>query len=245
MPVITASDICRAALLDLNVFEPSDPVGNDDLAFVLTKLNRILDRWNADRAAVYADQFLSATLTAALSPHLIGPTGSTTLIVTQRPVSIEGASLVLATANSPEVTITLRDLAWYQSLTVPALAGAQPTDLYYNPAWPNGKLYFYPVPSAAVAVSLTVRVVLAQLALADTFTLPPGYQDALTLTLSEAIGPTYEKPITKDLKDQAREARETIFLANTTVPRLETQDSGMPMAGGGGGGSGTYYTGWW
>jgi hypothetical protein len=161
---LTAADICRAALLDLNVFEPSDSVSNDDLAFVLTKLNRILDNWNADRTAVYADQFVTSTLTAALSPHLIGPTGSLTFVVTQRPVSIEGAVLIYATANAPQVALTLRDAAWYRSLSIPSLSTAIPTDLYYEPDWPNGKLYFYPVPSAALRVTLWTRIVLSQLA---------------------------------------------------------------------------------
>jgi hypothetical protein len=241
---LTAADICRAALLDLNVFEPSDSVSNDDLAFVLTKLNRILDNWNADRTAVYADQFVTSTLTAALSPHLIGPTGSLTFVVTQRPVSIEGAVLIYATASAPQVALTLRDAAWYRSLSIPSLSTAIPTDLYYEPDWPNGKLYFYPVPSAALRVTLWTRIVLSQLLLTDTFTLPPGYQDALTLTLSEDIATAYEKQIPASLTRKAQEARERVFLNNVDVPLLSTQDSGMPTSGGRGN-SGTYYSGWW
>ena len=237
---LTAADICRAALLDLNVFEPSDSVSNDDLAFVLTKLNRILDNWNADRQATYADQFTQFTLTPSLSPHTIGPTG--TWVTSQRPVSIEGASLVFPTANSPEVGITLRDAEWYNSLSVPSLAGSTPTDLYYEPAWPNGRLNFYPVPSAAYKVSLWTRVVLAQLALTDTFTLPPGYWDALTLTLSENIAATYEKTVPALLSRQANDARARVFNANLEIPRLVTADSGMPSTDSSG--SGTYYTGW-
>ena len=239
---ITAADICRAALLDLNIFEPSDAVSNDDLAFVLTKLNRILDNWNADRQAVYADAFTTDTLTPALSPHTIGPTG--TWVTSQRPESIEGASLIFPTANKPEVAITLRDADWYNALSIPTLSTANPTDLYYEPDWPNGKLFFYPVPSSAYQVSLWTRLVLAQLALTDTFTLPPGYQDAITLTLSEDIASTYEKPVPAVLARKAVDARARVFTANTVIPRLDTQDSGMPTASGSGG-NGTYYSGWW
>lgn len=247
---LTAADICRAALLDLNVFDPSDVIENGDLAFVLTKLNRILDNWNADRAAIYADQFTTFTLTANLSPHTIGPTG--TWVASQRPVSIEGASLIYNTSpNTAQVDINIRDAAWYQALSVPAITSTTPTDLYYEPAWPNGRLNFWPVPSAAYQVSLWTRIVLAQLALTDTFTLPPGYWDAITLTLSEDIAPTYEKQAPASLTRKANEARARIFENNVDVPLLSTQDSGMPGGSGGGGswlpargGSGWMQSGW-
>lgn len=239
--VITARDLVTDALLELNIYDPSATISPEDAAYVLRKLNRILDNWNAERPAVYAEVFNSYTLTPALSPHTIGPSG--TWVVTSRPVTIERVTLLLNSTNSPQVDICVRDAAWYGGLTIPSLSTALPTDVYYAPEWPNGKLYFYPVPSSALAVVLWTRTILAKLALADAFTLPPGYQDALTLTLCEDIAPTYEKTVAPSLAKKANEARDRIFSNNVEIPRLVTQDSGMP--GGGRGGSGTYYSGWW
>lgn len=242
--VLTGRDLVTDALLEINVYDALDEPSPQDAAFVLRKLNRILDNWNAERPGVYAEQFQSYTLTPALSPHTIGPSG--TFVVTQRPVTVEGATLVLNTANSPQVGIRLRDRGWYQSLSIPSLSTQMPTDLYYEPAWPNGNLYFYPVPSAAYHVILWTRIVLASLGLNDAFTLPPGYQDAITLTLAEDIAPTFEKPVAPSLARKAMEARARIFSNNIEIPLLSTQDSGMPTSGGGGGrGNKTYYTGWW
>lgn len=242
--VLTGRDLVTDALLEINIYDALDTPSPQDAAFVLRKLNRILDNWNADRAAVYADQFQAYTLTPALSPHTIGPSG--TFVVTQRPVSLEGVTLLLPTVNSPQITISIRDQAWYRSLSIPSLSTQQPTDVYYDPTWPNGKLYFYPVPNAAYQVVLWTRIVLATLGLNDAFTLPPGYQDAITLTLAEDIAPTFEKPVAPSLAKKAQEARERIFTNNVIVPLLVTQDSGMPTAGGGSNRSrGTYYSGWW
>lgn len=240
--VLTGRDLVTDALLEINVYDALDEPSPQDAAFVLRKLNRILDNWNAERPAVYADQFVSYTLTPALSPHTIGPSG--TWVVTSRPVSIEGASLIFTTLNNPRVGITLRNAAWYNALTIPSLSTQLPTDLYYEPDWPNGKLFFYPVPSAAYQVVLWTRIVLATLGLNDAFTLPPGYQDAITLTLAEDIAPTFEKPIQASLKEKAKEARARIFSNNVEIPKLVTRDSGMPTSGGSGG-TGTYLTGWW
>ena len=239
---MTAADICRAALRRRNVFDASDAVSADDMTFVLELLNSLLDSWNAKRETVYADIFNSYTFTPALSPHTIGPTG--TFVVTQRPVSIDSCSLVFTSTNHPEVPITVRDADWYAGLSVPTLSSAVPTDVYYEPAWPNGKLFFYPIPSTAYGVSLQTRIVLAQLLSTTTFTLPPGYQEAITLTLMEMLSEPYEKPASARLTTSASQARAVVFANNRTIPSLTTQDSGMPRSGGPIA-SGNYLTGWY
>lgn len=233
---MTARDICQSALLEINVNDPVDDPAQSDVNFVLTKLNRLLDDWNADRNAVYADQFLERTITAGLNPHTIGPSGATWTATTNRPVSIEGAILIL-TGSTPEarVPMTKRDAQWFQNLPVPTLESQIPTDFFYNPTWPNGSFYMWPVPSQAYDVQLWCRVVLAQLGLNDTFTLPPGYWDAITLTLAEDISEPFQKPVTGSLSDRARRARARIFGNNITIPRLATRDAGMqgPRSGDG------------
>lgn len=241
--VITGRDLVTDALLELNVYDAIDTIEPQNAAYVLRKLNRILDNWNAERPAVYADQFNTYTFTPALSPHTIGPTG--TWVTTQRPVSIEAAMLLFNTSGNPQVRITMRDALWYASLSIKSLSTQMPTDVFYEPDWPNGKLFFWPIPSAAYQVTLLTRMVLAKLALDDAFTLPPGYQDAITLTLCEDIAPTFEKQVAPSLARKAQEARDRIFRNNVEIPRLVTRDSGMPTAAGGGSGDGTYLSGWW
>jgi len=239
--VLTGLDLVSDALFGLNIVSPSDPIGNDDAVFVLRTLNRILDDWNADRAAVYADGFTIYTLTPGLSPHTIGPGG--TWVTPQRPLSIADANLALPGSTATLVDITVRDAAWYAGLATPSLTSSMPTDVYYEPDWPNGKLFFYPVPTAAYAVSILTRLVLARIALVDAFSLPPGYRSAITLTLQEAIAEAYEQAVTPTLERQARQARARIFAANRVTPRLRTQDAGMP-SGGGRGSGGSYLNGW-
>lgn len=239
---LTARNIVADALADLNIVAAGDDPTGDDAGFVLGILNRMLDQWNATRAAVYASQFVTSTLTPSLSPHLIGPTGSTSFVVTQRPVSIEGATLILTGTGTPDTPIdTDHDAAWWLNQRVKGLTSAYPTDLYYEPAWPNGKLFFWPVPTAAKSVVLQTRILLTALLLTDTFSLPPGYQEALTLTLEERIAGPFEQTVSPELKDAARHARAIVFGNNTTVPVLQTRDAGMP---GGGRSRGTYLTGW-
>lgn len=229
---MTARDLVVRALQHLTIVGADASVTAEDATFVLSELNALLDEWNAERAAVYADAFTTYTLTASLSPHTIGPSG--TFNVTQRPVEIVSAGLIL-TASDPDVRIpiAIRDAQWWAGQSVKALSTSIPTDLYYEPAWPIGKLFFWPVPDTAYGVELHTRVVLASLALTDTFSLPPGYQNALTRTLAEQIAPAFEKPISADLAQSAAKARARVWHNNRRTPRLATRDAGVPGDSGG------------
>jgi len=197
-----------------------------DISAVLGKLRRLLNNWNADRRAVYATAFPTFTLTASLSPQTIGPTGN--FVVTQRPVSIEGANVFISNVKMP---IRIVDAQWWLGQTDPSVTTTIPTDLYYQPDWPDGSLYFWPIPSAAYVVELQTRVLLDDLIDLDTeFSLPPGYQDAITLTGAEdclTIFPAAAPGVMGMLERKGREARSRIFANNDPTPKLCTADSGM------------------
>lgn len=228
--VITARDLCERALLDLNVLAAGEVLGADDAVFVLGELNTYLDELNADRAAVYADVIRPFALVANLNPHTIGPGG--TFVVAQRPQTIEGVAIG---AGALRVALHLRDRQWWDALRTPAQTGPQPTDVWYNPAWPLGLLYFVPVPSAVIAVDVTMREVLTALALTDTFSLPPGYRSMLQKTLAERVAAAYEKSVPPQLARDAARARVRVESANTIIPRLMTADAGIPRASSGAG----------
>lgn len=230
---LTGRGLCTDALLEVGILAAGETASAIDLGFTLTKLARLLDNWNAERAAVYATAFATYTMTAGLSPHTIGPTLAT-WFATQRPVAIYGASLVLTGGSTGVFTgITLRDAQWWNAQSTPELESTYPTDLYYQPDWPNGSLFFWPVPQAAYDVQLQIRVVLAELALDDVVTMPPGYLDATILTLAEDLCSAFGVPIPPTLPSKAAKARARIFANNDVTPRLRTQDAGMPSRAGG------------
>lgn len=222
-------DICTDALRELGVVNAVDAAGGEDMALAVFRLNRILDSRNAERRGVYASTISTFTLTPSLQPHTIGPTGATWTFATARPEEIEAANLVFADTRSP---ITLRDKAWWMNLGSPETESDIPTDLYYEKAWPLGKLRFYPVPNAAYEVELLCRVVLAAVAQETTFTLPPGYQEDLTLTLAEDLAAPFRVPAPQTLPMRAAMARARVIRANATTPRICTADAGLPGDGG-------------
>lgn len=226
---MTALDLLTNALAEINAIEAGDSPSPELASFALGKLKQVVNNWNADKPFAYAIDFLSETLTPSLSPHTIGPTG--TFVVTQRPVSIESIALILNTGGTPYsyLPLTPRDATWWQNQATPGLTATIPTDFYYDPTAPNGKIYFWPVPSYAYPIQIQTRGVLDdQLTFATTLILPPGYENALMLTCAEDLSDPLRKQWTPKQERKAREARTRIGKNNHTPTHLKTQDAGMP-----------------
>lgn len=228
---ITVTQLVTDALREIRVINAVDPASGEEAEFVLRKLNRLLDNWNADRLMVYGNVIDSIPITASLQPHTIGP-NSATFSAIQRPVSIDGATLIVGTTRYP--LDCDHDAAWWNARSDQSLTG-QPTDLYYEPTWPNGSIYLYPVVTIGDTLEIVRRVVLGQLTLTDTFSLPPGYQDAITLTLAEeCVGP-FGVAMPQMLPGDAAKARARVFGNNAVSVKVSTADWGVP------GRSGSYF----
>ena len=221
VPVLT---VVKEALAELNVIQPGASIPAPISTIVLSKLNQIIDNWNAEREKVWAQIFSSFTLVAGLSPHTIGPSGATFTVV-QRPVTLDGCSLNL-NALTPNVFIPIDVIDWqlYQRLSVPSIATAIPTMVYYETDWPNGKLFFYPVPNFAYGVRLAIRTLMGVVTLNDNLDLPQGYQSAITLTLSEDSATLFGRAVPAQTTKNALAARLRIGANNTIVPKLDLRD---------------------
>lgn len=232
----TAQDVVTNAMVEIGVTAIGSTPAPEISEFVLGKLNRLLDRMNADQPFAYRDVFSTGTLTPSLAPHTIGPTG--TFVTTPRPVAIVGANLVIGSGTTAVRTpINIVDKEWWQHQRVRAITSSIPLDLYYDPAWPNGNMNFWPVPTTAYTVEWISRIAFGALALGDPFSVPPGYEDAITLTVAEdCMGAPFAVPaeLREDVHRRAREARAIVASLNYFVPRLNTCDAGMPGGQGGG-----------
>lgn len=226
---MTYRDVVTNALRELNIIDAEDSASAADASFVLGKLNRIFDRWNALGTPSYVDLFFLPTLTPSLQPHTIGPTGTFwTAALAVRPVSIVAASRFDGTVKVP---ITIRDEAWWVRQTSPSLTGSIVTDLFYNPTYPNGSLYFWPVPTAAIPIELVLRQAFLSGTLNTDFVFPPGFEDAVTLTLAEEIAEAFGGTPGPKLVQGALNARAQLFSSHGKRYPLRS-DTGMGGRGG-------------
>jgi hypothetical protein len=228
---ISALNVVRDALMELGAIGAADVPSAEDADLGLNKLNRLIDNWNAQREAIYAEDLIAFPITPGLGAHSIGPTG--VWVVPQRPVKIVAASWTDPAATFA-VPLPVRDLSWWQAVSAINLTADTPTDLAYSPEWPNGQVFLYPIPLIANLIVLEVWTVLAALTLVTTFSMPPGYQDAMTLTLAEDLSGPMRIALPPMTSQRAREARARIFALNDTPRPIRTRDDGMPGTTGGG-----------
>ena len=228
---MTFGDLAALALIDIGIARAGDTLAPSLQDFALTKLDLLLDAWNVKPSSSWTDEFRPFAITPNLQNHTIGVAGSgaTWIVPNARPIRILRANLVLNTSTpNVQVPIDVRDAYWWNNERVPTLTGTIPTDLYYEPDWPNGSCFLWPVPTIAYNVQLMLRLVLSQVHATDTVALPPGYPRALQLTLAEECASGLGQIVPPKVEQLAREARALIFDNNDEPRRLLTRDAGMP-----------------
>lgn len=226
---MTVLDLIQEALAEIGAYAQGETPSAADAQFALSKLNRMIDAWMAQRLFVYNLDFTQFTLVPSLTPHTIGPVGAT-FTVAKRPVRIEAANIVL-TNVSPSVLspLNIRNDQWWQANRVPGVTTTLPTDLYYSPTWPNGSLYFWPIPTVAYGVQLWLWNNIAEYSsLVTVVSLPQGYRSALVYSLAEELCPSFGKQLSPSLATLATKSREIVKSPNSMSPNIATMDFGMP-----------------
>ena len=231
----TALDIITAAMQEIGANAPGEVPSAAEGSTGLKKLNRMLDQWNAQKLYCYANVFSTHAWPSGQQSRTIGATGN--FVVSVRPVKILSAATEDASGVRTPISVHNgpADSQFWADLLLRTVSSSPPSDLYYSPDWPNGTLYLYPKPNTALTLELESNVILAALAaLGTTFTLPPGYEDAVSYSLAESFYGTFKTPMETQvvISDLARKARAAIQGLNSVPSPMGSRDSGIPNGGG-------------
>jgi len=220
-------DVLYIAFREARILLRPQAVNSDnELADGLIFLNQQVNYWAARGCYAWTTRFGDYQLAAGHQPHLIGPgLIAPDLDLTPRPTAILSAALVLPEGTS--LTITVRDKDWWGAKSNPATGSTIPTDLYYEPDVPSGRLWFWPVPQTANQVTLETNVVLQEFAtLDDPFVAPQAYLAAVTLTLAEELADIWGSQAPPTLARRALKARDALQSNNFKAPRIASADYG-------------------
>jgi hypothetical protein len=97
--------------------------------------------------------------------------------------------------------------------------------MYYEPSFPNGTIYIWPVPDASITIQLSSREQLSSLALLTTaVSFPPGYKQAFVTSLAEEIAAEFGVAVPPEVGKSAFKARTRVRRANrrTPISQVET-----------------------
>lgn len=240
------------------ILAPGETADSDYADFAMREANRMLDQWNIQANFIWTKPILLFTLTARpISTtdssnqywYTIGPAaslvgGGNPDFIAPRPTRILRANLMI-TSSTPNVRVPLAilDAMQWSDETVPDLGTSPyPTAIYDDYANPFSRLYIWPFPqTTGNQIELFVPNQISRfVALSDSFVMPPGYEDAFMLTLSERLCTGVKTP-PPDLQAAAAMARANVRSLNSRAPKISTTDSGMPSRNRSGG---NFYDGW-
>jgi hypothetical protein len=195
----TAQTLIKAALRSIGAIATGETPTAAELADGLEAMRMMLRNWSAQNIRIYFTTTESIALTGATSYSW----GSGGTIATARPVQIRGA-------YTSDNIVDIIDEAKYRHLVVGNAGGAVQW-LWYQPQYPLGYIYPWPLDSSTLYVH-ALKELTDPTAITSTIAFPPAYDDAIKWNLAVRMAPEYGK-----------EASATVSaLAATTLHAIET-----------------------
>lgn len=210
----TYADVITAALQDLGVLQAGETPSGEDQAYCLTRLNRLLDQWAAERLQIYTVTRSTWTITANDGQYSVGSGGDVNIA---RPVFVEHVS-VIDTSTDPDAEFPLAMITddAYAGISLKAQTSSYPSYAYYNPTYPTGTLILWPVPtSSTLQGAIYAAAAIAQAATAGTsFSAPPGYQRMMETNLALEVAPGFSRDPSAVLVRAAMDSMAKVKRAN-------------------------------
>lgn len=185
----TALDLIESAALKLGAIQSGEALTADEGTDGLAVLNSMLDQWAIKKLLVYQIVQDSYTWASGNASRTIGSSGN---FNGTRPTKIEG--IVFRDSNNFDYAVRkiITDRREYDAITDKSVQSTIPEYVFYDPGYPLGTLYSYPVPSATMTCKIAHWQIIQQFtALTNELSLPPGYKWAIEHNLALALQPLF------------------------------------------------------
>lgn len=222
IPIDTVGQLLQQALFTAGIVGFDEDIEQEILSTAFRFANWLLSQWTRKRWLVYAlseYQFIST----GAERYLVGD--KQTVDINPRPDRLEYAFMrFLQHTSSPSqfpVDITLDIISSkedYARITVKSV-GTLPWRIFYDPQWPVGILYPWPVPQEGLyGIHVGFKTVLPRFqSLTQPINFPPEYEAALHFELARRYRVAFSLPSNPDLTSLARDAINTMRIANQAV----------------------------
>lgn len=221
---MTAREHIKAAMRLIGVLASGENPSADEASDALGAFNRMLGTWANDGLLVYQKTRETFSLVAAQQMRTIGSGGN---FSTSRPVLLLNAGIIV---NSIEYPVDLINTDQWAAIQNKSVTSEIPSKIYYEPESPLGKLYFWPVPSAANSVALYSNKPFSTLTLETDISYPTGYDAAIVSNLAKIIAPEFGKSISQELAEEAINSKSAIMRTNTKEVFMTSDAAGLTQS---------------
>lgn len=222
----TVNDILKGSLRLIGQLAEGEDPSPETAQDALTAFRAMIESFNNESLTIYQIQEEVFTLTAGLPTYRtigIGGDFSTTW-----PVKILDSTFTRNNSAAPNVDFGLAIINndQYDAIPVKTVTGPYPQYLYYERAYPVGKLYFWPVAIAALELHLSTWKPLTDASSLTTgVILPPGYERALRYSLAIELAPEFGVEPTPTVVKIAAKSRENLRRVNGQNDVMSLPDS--------------------
>lgn len=144
--MMTRDAVIGAALRGLEVYGPGDTIPAIDITNCTEALNIILKAWGGQGINLWTNVDKSLPMVAGQASYSVGPTGAD--LVANLPLRIVDAYLRVANVDTKVQLMSRYDYDVVANKT----SQGSPSQLFYDPQIPNGKIYLAAAPNSSAAV---------------------------------------------------------------------------------------------
>ncbi len=229
----TPLDLINIALFDSGIIGQGQTAAAEDVNNAYTRMQWMINQWQRKRYLTFHLINLQLTSTGQTTPYTVGSGGQ--FSIGTRPDRLENGCFFrqLVQSSPNQIDYPLELLESFEDYNRIALKGLStfPGYVFYDPAFPLGNAYFWPIPQAGIyMMNLLVKCTLIDIITSNGQTtvldavLPNEYFQAIYLSLAEILRTAYRLPVDPILTGRAKDAREVIRGAAAQIARLRMPD---------------------
>lgn len=220
MALPTVLEIITDALVEMMAIGVGETATADDANTGLRALNRLVDQWGAERLNIAGLSTYALAITGATTATTYavgsGLSGVYTNPVLPIPPPTDIVQMWVRDASlTPPLDIACRKLTpnEYNAIPQKALTGPRPLAWYYDRTPIPGEtavsatVTLWPVPTTALTLLFYYpRTTSEFVNFTDVIYLPYGYREMLVKNLAVKLCPSFGRPVSPDLRDEAERA---------------------------------------
>jgi hypothetical protein len=192
-----------------------------EMADSLDALNDMLDSFSIPGLYLYAQKEEELSWPASTQSRTIGASGN---FDTTRPTEISESTFIRIFTNQDYRLKMLKNRAAYSGIVLKGSSSDIPEYLYYEPSYPLGTLFIWPVPSSTLAVFLHSPEQLSQLATLDTeVDVPVGYREMIAYNLAIRLAALFGVAVPPEVATIARGSANSVKRLNVKEPLAELE----------------------
>ncbi|TES88918.1 MAG: hypothetical protein E3J94_07085 [Desulfobacteraceae bacterium] len=205
---MTVQEIVEAAIWKANIVDPEESPSAAVLTIGLSVFRSMVKSISDEDLIIYFVDEITETLTSGDGDLSIGSGGD---IDEEWPLSIDSGFIRGAGVDYPLKIIGKNRYSRIPQKSTPGI----PFLLWYNPEYPLGLIYLYPVQTSALVLHLNTVIPLEDFStLGSTVTFPGSYERMLIYNLTVELGIEYGKELLPEVSAIAGKSKRSIKTRN-------------------------------